>query len=60
MARINPKVANAALAGAASVCLVWLAHQFTHVEIPGEVASAITTILSVVAGWFTSDDNLTA
>ena len=53
---VHPKVQNAAIAGAVSVVIVWAVQQFGHLAIPGEVASAITTILSAVTGYATTDD----
>jgi len=46
------KIGSAALAGGLSIILVWTIKQFGHVEIPGEVASGITTVLSFVVGYF--------
>lgn len=45
------KVTAGALAGAVTVILVWVAG-LAGVEIPPEVASAITTVLSFIAGYF--------
>lgn len=47
---IHPKVAAAAVAGAATVVLVW-ALSLAGVETPPEVASAFTTLLSFGAGY---------
>jgi hypothetical protein len=44
------KVTAAALAGAVATILVWILH-LTGVDIPPEVAAAITTILAAVAGY---------
>ena len=41
------KVTAGALAGALSVAIVWAVKEFTGTEIPPEVASALTTILSL-------------
>jgi hypothetical protein len=50
-----PKIAAAGIAGAVTVVLVWLLGLFTSVEVPPEVASAITTIFAFVAGWLMPD-----
>lgn len=42
----NRKVAVGALAGAVTVVLVWAVRQWGKVEIPPEVASAVTTIFT--------------
>lgn len=44
------KVTAAALAGAIVTILVWILHM-AGVDIPAEVAAAITTILAAVAGY---------
>lgn len=49
------KVVAGALAGAVTVILVWAAKQYGHVELPGEVSSAVTTVLSAVAAYFVPD-----
>jgi putative flippase GtrA len=48
------KVAAGGSAGAITVVLVWLAGQF-GLEVPGEVASAVTVLISTVAAWFTRE-----
>ena len=48
------KVGAGALAGAVSVIAVWAAG-LAGLEVPGEVASAFTTILTFVASWFVTD-----
>ena len=47
---IHPKVAAGGLAGALSVCVVYVVGQY--VSVPPEVASAVTVIVSGVAGYF--------
>jgi hypothetical protein len=47
---IDPKVQAGAAAGAASVVLVWVLG-LLGVDTPPEVASAITVLLSVAAGY---------
>ena len=44
-----------ALAGAVTVIVVWAAKVFGAVDVPNEVASAITTIASVLACHYTID-----
>jgi len=44
------KVTAATLAGAVVTILVWVLH-LTGVDIPSEVAAAITTVLAAVAGY---------
>ncbi len=49
------KVGAGALAGALSVILVWIINTFVltgSVKITGEVASAMTTILTFLVGYF--------
>ncbi len=49
------KVGAGALAGALSVVLVWIINTFVltgSVKITGEVASAMTTILTFLVGYF--------
>jgi hypothetical protein len=44
------KVTAATLAGAIVTILIWILH-LTGVDIPSEVAAAITTVLAAVAGY---------
>lgn len=46
----RPKVAAAGIAGACTVILVWLAG-LAGVEVPSEVASALTALLAFAAGY---------
>ncbi len=48
---LTTKVATGALAGAVSVIVVWLITKF-GVEVPPEIASAFTTVISALAGYF--------
>jgi hypothetical protein len=48
---MNPKVAAGGAAGAVTVILVFVLSE-VGVELPPEVASAVTALLSVAAGWF--------
>jgi hypothetical protein len=45
-----PKVVAAGATGAVTVVLVWLAG-YANIDVPPEVASAVTTILSFIAGY---------
>lgn len=47
---LNPKTTAAAVAGAVTVLIVFVAAQF-GLEIPGDVAAAITTVIAVVAAY---------
>lgn len=47
---MNPKVQATGAAGATALVLVFIAGQF-GVEVPPEVASAVTVLLAVFAGW---------
>lgn len=49
---VSPKVAAGGVAGGVSVIVVWAIHAFGHVDIPPEIASAFTTVISGVAAWF--------
>lgn len=52
---INPKVQAAGYAGAFSIIVVWIA-SLVGLTIPPEVASAITVLASVAAGYIKSAD----
>ena len=45
-------MAASVIAGAITVLIVWGLKQYAHTEIPGEAASAMTTVISFVAGYF--------
>lgn len=47
------KLVNGALAGAIVTVIVWASKAFAHVDIPTEVAMAISTIISLAAAHFT-------
>lgn len=49
---VNPKVTAATIAGAVTIILVWVVGQL-GVNVPPEVASAVTTILAFAAGYLT-------
>ncbi len=51
----KPKVVAAALAGSATTIVLFLLSTYAHVDLPGEVAAAITTVLSFLIGYITSE-----
>lgn len=51
------KVTAVGVTGAISIVLVWALHQFAHLDMPAEVASAVTTILAFLAGYLTPPAN---
>lgn len=54
MAKPTPKVVAGTVAGAASLVLVWLAG-LVHLDVPSEVAVAITVLLSAGAAYLRRD-----
>ena len=50
----KPKVAASGIAGALTIVIVWAAGM-AGVDVPPEVASAFTVIISFAAGWLKSD-----
>ena len=49
------KVGAGLLAGSLTVILIWAMKQYGGTDIPGEVGSAITTILTFFTSWFVPD-----
>lgn len=49
---LYPKTTATGATGALTVILVYCLHQYANVDLPPEVASAVTLILSTVAAWF--------
>ena len=47
---LNPKIASAGAAGAATVLLIWLL-SLVGIDVPVEAASAITVIIAFAAGY---------
>lgn len=47
---VHPKVMTSSLAGAVTVLLVW-GLSFAKIQIPPEVASAITALISLIVGY---------
>ena len=50
------KVTSAGLAGALTVVAVWILQAATAIEVPAEVAAAITTVLTFATGYLVSED----
>lgn len=50
----KPKVVAGGVAGSLTILLVWVAGMF-EVEVPPEVASAFTVLVSFVAGYVKSE-----
>lgn len=49
-------IQTSAVAGAVTTIIVWALHQVSPgLEIPGEVASAFTLVISFLAGWAIPD-----
>jgi hypothetical protein len=48
---LTPKVATGALAGAVSVIVVWIIVK-CGLDVPAEIASAFTTVISATSSWF--------
>jgi len=46
------KVAAGGAAGAVTIIVVWILHAAFKIDMPPEVASAITVLLSFLAGYF--------
>lgn len=51
----NRKIGSAALAGGLSIMIVWAIKQWGQVEMPPEVASGFTTVLSFITGYLVPD-----
>ena len=51
----SPKVTVALAAGAVTTILVYIIHLATKVEVPAEVAAAITTVLMAAAAYLQRD-----
>lgn len=50
---IVPKVRNSLIAGAVVTVLTWLLQQFFKIDLPGDVAAAIVTVISLIVGYQT-------
>lgn len=50
------KVASAGIGGAVSIVLVYLVQSIFNIEIPSEVASAITAIIAFGAGYLVKEE----
>lgn len=51
----TPKMAAVGISGAITVVLVYLVEALLDIEMPAEVASALTIIVGFVAGYMTKD-----
>lgn len=47
------KAVAAGLAGAVTIIVAWALNQFAHIQIPPEVATAFTTVVSTGATYLT-------
>ena len=47
------KVASSGAAGAFVLIIIWVLDDYFGVQLPAEVAAALTTLLSFTAGYFT-------
>jgi hypothetical protein len=54
MLNLHPKVQNPAIYGAIVVIMIWLVKVFGSVEMPGEVAGAVTLLIMSGTGYGTS------
>ena len=52
---INRKVSAGGLAGALSIVVLWALKVYGHQELPAEVGSAVTTVLSFVTSYFVTE-----
>ena len=52
----TPKMQASGVSGAVSVVVMWALHQFWKLDIPPEIASAITVIFSFISGYFAPRD----
>jgi hypothetical protein len=51
----RPKVVAAALAGATTSIILWLMGTFAQLDVPAEIGAAITTVVSFLISYITSD-----
>ena len=47
----NAKIVSVALGGAAATILIWVIKTYGKVDLPPEVAAAVTTIIVSILGW---------
>ena len=45
------KVTAGAVAGAVTTIVIWVLKAYAHIEVPGEIAAAITTVLTFVVAY---------
>ena len=51
----NRKVSAGGIAGALSIILVWALKAYGHTELPPEVASGVTTLISFATSYFITE-----
>lgn len=51
----QPKVVATGISGAVTVVILWLMSTYGNVDVPGEVAAAITTVIGFLFGYITSN-----
>lgn len=51
-AQPSAKTGFTILGGAITTVLVWIATEFTGIQVPAEVAAALTTIVAGLIAWF--------
>jgi len=49
------KVGAGALAGAISVMLVWAVKNYGNTDLPAEMSSALTTVVTFITSYFVTD-----
>lgn len=52
----QPKVVAMGLSGAVTAIVLWLVSTFTQVEMPAEVAAALTTVVGFLFGYITNNE----
>jgi hypothetical protein len=50
------KISAALLGGSVSIIAVWAVGEFSGIDIPAEVASAFSTLCSLIASWLIPDE----
>lgn len=50
----DPKVIGVAIGGSITAIVVWGCKQFIAVDVPGDVAAALTTLIATATGYLTS------
>jgi hypothetical protein len=47
----STKVAAGAIAGAVTTIIIWVLKSYAHIDIPGDVGAAITTVLTFIVSY---------